>query len=81
MICKGEKYHVSERRTTLVVESSSKVTVYIKKEGEKRGRRPKIEDIQALLVEICGSDPMTCSALDTAPRAYYQFLGLKLATL
>ena len=40
MIYKGEKYHVSERRTTLVVESSSKVTVYVRKEGEKRGRRP-----------------------------------------
>lgn len=81
MIFKGERYHVSERRTTLVVESSSKVTVYNRGGRGKEGEEAKIEDIQALLVEICGSDPKTCSALGTAPRVCYQFLGKKLATL
>ena len=74
MICKEEVYHVSERRITLVLGSSLKVIVYVGREGRKSGRRPRTEDIQALLVEICGSDPTTSSARDTAPRACYQSL-------
>ena len=74
MICSEEEETVSKRRTNFIIGSSSEVTVWVEREVRNGRRRLKTEDLPVSLVKICGSDPMTYFAPDTAPRADYRFL-------